>query len=94
MSYTVYILRTSSNTFYTGQTNNLEKRLGDHKKGKGSKYIRIFKSFNLVYKESKKTLSLALKREAEIKKLPHEEKEILIRLTNGHSRKNRSSPTS
>lgn len=80
MTYTVYILRTSSNTLYTGQTNNLEKRLKQHK-GKtkqSSKYMRSFKSFELVYQEIQPTISLALKREAELKKLSHAEKEALI----------------
>ena len=79
-SHTVYILRTSSNTFYTGQTNNLEKRLEQHKDktSKSAKYMRSFKSFKLVYKEKCPTLSKALKREIELKKLSHAEKEALI----------------
>ncbi|MDO8582934.1 MAG: GIY-YIG nuclease family protein [bacterium] len=81
MSYIVYILRTSSNTLYTGQTNNLGKRLKEHKNktSKSSKYMRSFKSFELVYEETAKTLSLALKREMEIKKLSHKQKENLIK---------------
>ncbi len=81
MIYTVYILRTSSNTLYTGQTNNLEKRLMHHrnKSDKYAKYLRSFKSFELVYKETHPTLSQALKREIEIKKLSHSEKELLIK---------------
>jgi len=81
VAYTVYILRTSSNTLYTGQTNNLEKRLKEHKNKtrKSAKYMRSFKSFELVYKEIKGTLSQALKREAEIKTLSHSGKEILIK---------------
>ncbi len=84
MAYAVYILRTSSNTFYTGQTNNLEKRLKDHKNktSKSAKYMRSFKSFELVYSETHPTLSQALKREAEIKNLSHAEKEALINGTN------------
>ena len=39
----VYILRTSGNTLYTGQTNNLEKRFLDHKNGKGGHYTRSHK---------------------------------------------------
>lgn len=80
MSYKVYILKTSSNTFYTGQTNNLEKRLKEHKNktSKSSKYMRSFKSFELVYTESLPTLSLALKREIELKKLSHSQKDALI----------------
>lgn len=80
MAYTVYILRTSSNTLYTGQTNNLEKRLKQHKSktSKSAKYMRSFKSFELVYSESHPTLSQALKRETELKKLSHTQKEALI----------------
>lgn len=81
MTHTVYILRTSSNTLYTGQTNNLEKRLKQHKNktSKSAKYMRSFESFELVYRENYSTLSQALKREIEIKKLSHAEKESLIR---------------
>lgn len=80
MAYVVYILRTSSNTLYTGQTNNLEKRLKEHKNKtkRSAKYLRSFKSFELVYKEKYPTLSQALKREAAIKKLSHSQKKILI----------------
>jgi putative endonuclease len=76
----VYILRTSKNTLYIGQTNNLEKRLRQHKdkKGKGSKYMRSFESFELVYVEKHKTRSEALKREIELKKLTKNEKEKII----------------
>ena len=80
MNYYVYILRTSFNTFYTGQTNNLEKRLKEHKDKtrKSSKYMRSFKSFELVYCETYSTLSKALKREAAIKKWPKTYKLKLI----------------
>ena len=47
------MLLTSANTLYTGQTNNLERRLKEHqeKKGRGAKYTRSFSSVKLVYKE-------------------------------------------
>lgn len=84
MIYTVYILRTSSNTLYTGQTNNLEKRLKQHKDkaSRSAKYMRSFTSFELVYTEIYTTLSQALKREIELKKLSHTKKETLISDTN------------
>lgn len=79
--YKVYILRTSKNTLYTGITNNLDKRLEEHRsKGKKSaKYMKAFKSFELVHTEEFENRSEALKREAEIKKLTKFEKEILIK---------------
>lgn len=78
--YTLYILKTSSSTYYTGITNNLEKRINEHKnKGsRSSKYMKSFKSFDLVYTEKLKDRSSALKRECEIKKLTKPEKEALI----------------
>lgn len=78
--YTVYILKTSKNTLYTGITNNLEKRLLEHKnKGKKSaKYMRSFDSFKLVHTEKLNSKSEALKREAQIKNLTRKEKDCLI----------------
>jgi len=74
----VYILRTSGNTLYTGQTNNLEKRLIKHKAGKGAKYLRCFDDFKLVYLEKCGSKSEAMKREAEIKRMTKTEKEKLV----------------
>ena len=81
MAYFVYILRTSSNTLYTGQTNNLEKRIKEHQ-GKGSrsaKYIRYFSSIKLVYSEEYSTRSESLRREWMLKKLTKAKKEELIK---------------
>jgi putative endonuclease len=80
MIFTVYILRTSSNTLYIGQTNNLEKRLQLHQfdKNKGAKYVRYFQSFELVYSENFATRSEAMRREAEIKKWTKAKKEALV----------------
>ncbi|HCS79042.1 TPA: hypothetical protein DIV55_04875 [Patescibacteria group bacterium] len=76
----VYIVRTSGNTLYVGQTNNLHKRLAEHarKKSRGAKYLSSFTSFELVYTEQFPTRSLALKREYELKQLTHKEKEALL----------------
>lgn len=80
MPYFVYILRTSSNTLYIGQTNNLEKRIKEHKNktSKSAKYIRYFSSFNLVYQEAYSTRTEAMHREAQLKKWSRIKKEALI----------------
>ena len=80
MAYFVYLLRTSSNTLYIGQTNNLEKRLREHrnKSSKSAKYIRYFSSFTLVYSEKYSTRKEAMKREAQIKKWTRAKKEALV----------------
>lgn len=81
MVYIVYILRTSGNTLYIGQTNDLDRRLKEHqqKTAKSAKYMRYFPSFELVYQEELATKSQALKREAQLKKWPKDRKEELIR---------------
>ena len=81
MFYTVYILRTSSNTLYIGQTNNLEKRIKEHqnKTTKSAKYIQHFSSCFLVYSEMYPSRSEAMKREWQLKKWTKVKKEALIR---------------
>jgi predicted GIY-YIG superfamily endonuclease len=77
----VYILRTSANTLYIGQTNNLEKRMAEHKSKtiKSSKYVRSFPSFELVYSEQFNTRSDAMKREWQLKKWSKDKKEALVK---------------
>lgn len=78
--YYVYLLRCKDNSLYCGQTNNVEKRIHEHNcsKTKSAKYIRGRKPVTLVYIEEMKTVSLALKRELEIKKLTKIQKEALV----------------
>lgn len=80
MSFFIYILRTSSNTLYIGQTNNLEKRLKVHtsKNNNSAKYIRYFPSFSLVYSEEYATRLEAMRREHQLKKWTKAKKEALI----------------
>jgi len=81
MPYFVYILRTSANTLYIGQTHNLAKRLKEHreKSAKSAKYICYFSSFELVHSETYKSRKEAMRREAELKGWSKSEKEALIR---------------
>jgi len=76
----LYILRTSANTLYIGQTNNLEKRLREHqsKSIKSAKYVRYFDSVSLVYSEKYSTRKEAMQREAQLKKWSKAKKEALI----------------
>ena len=78
--FTVYILLTSADTFYIGQTSDLEKRLEEHKSRgpKSAKYMKYFSSFKLVYKEYFSSRSEAMKREVELKRLSRPEKEVLV----------------
>ncbi|MFX1588481.1 MAG: GIY-YIG nuclease family protein [Promethearchaeota archaeon] len=79
----VYILETISKNnrkrFYTGYTNNLERRLKEHKKGSGAKFCRGKKVISLKYFESFTERRNAMRRELEIKSLPRREKIELIK---------------
>ena len=73
------MLRCRDNSIYTGITNNLDKRIGAHMSGKGSKYLRGRLPVELIYKEDFLNRSTASKREIEVKKLKKKEKELLIK---------------
>lgn len=81
MNYT-YILKCSDGTYYTGWTNNLEKRIDDHNSGKGAKYTKGRRPVVLAYCETFDTRQEAMRREYEIKKLPKKDK---LKLMNGCS---------
>jgi putative endonuclease len=72
MAYFVYILQCVDGTFYTGTTNNIEKRLLAHNTATSktaAKYTRSRRPVVLKYVEKKRTKGAALKREHAIKQL-------------------------
>jgi len=77
--YWVYILQCIDGSFYTGSTNDVEKRLRAHFAGKGAKYTMSHKPVKIIYQEKFDTKSTALKREIEIKNLSRKEKEGLVK---------------
>ncbi|HLS67258.1 MAG TPA: GIY-YIG nuclease family protein [Pseudogracilibacillus sp.] len=74
----VYILLCKDNTYYTGYTTDVLRRVKMHETGKGAKYTRGRSPLQLVYVEKCCNKSLALKREHEIKRMSRQEKERLI----------------
>jgi len=74
----VYLLRCRDGSLYSGITNDLPKRLKAHAAGKASKYTRSRLPVQLVYSESQRSKSAALKREAAIKRLRRAEKDRLV----------------
>ena len=78
MSYFTYILECADKTYYVGCTNNLEKRLKQHRQSKsGAHYTKIRRPVTLKFKEEFNTLLEARQREAEIKRWKRERKEKL-----------------
>ena len=73
-----YILRCSDGTFYTGWTNDLEKRLKSHNEGTASKYTRERRPVELAYFEEFETKQAAMKREYAIKQMTRAQKAAII----------------
>lgn len=77
-TWTVYMVECGNLAFYTGITNNLERRLKEHSAGHGAKYTRMYKVNRLVYTEKKRNIRTAMKREKEIKRLNRTQKDALV----------------
>ena len=78
-TWKLYILRSGDGSLYTGISTDVQRRLEEHRSGKGAKYTRSRGPLELVYEEECGDHSAALKRELEIKKLSREEKMKLIK---------------
>jgi len=76
--YSVYIVRCSDGTLYTGVARDPQARVNVHNSGKGAKYTRGRMPVCLVYVEPCDSLSAALKREHQLKPLSRAKKEALI----------------
>ena len=79
-TFWVYILECSNNTYYTGYTNNLQKRYKSHQDGTGKcKYTRSFKPIRIAQSwEIHEGKAHAMKIERFIKSLSRAEKEKII----------------
>lgn len=73
------MLLCNDRTFYTGTSNNVEKRVATHNAGKGAKYTKIRRPVKLMYSEELADKSAALKREIAIKKLSRQQKVTLLK---------------
>ena len=74
----VYIVKCVDNTYYTGYSTDIEKRIEKHNAGKGAKYTKTRRPVRLIHWESFETKSEALKREYVIKQMTRTQKETLI----------------
>ena len=78
MNYT-YILECEDHTYYTGWTNDLEKRFQAHLNGKGAKYTKSHRPLRIAYYEMHATKKEAMRREWRIKQMTKKEKVQLIK---------------
>ena len=82
-TYWVYMMQsTNGRVLYTGVTNDLIRRVGEHKEGKGSVFTAKYKCHKLVYFEEFGLIDQAINREKEIKNMTRAAKEELINTAN------------
>ena len=82
-TYYVYILASRRNgTLYIGVTNDLARRVGEHREGSASSFTKKHGVKLLVYVESFDDVSAAIARETRLKKYKREWKINLIEQDN------------
>ena len=77
-TYYVYILASRSRTLYTGVTNNLARRVWQHREGAVPGFTTKYRIHRLVYYEAFRDVRRAIARETEIKKWRREKKVAMI----------------
>ena len=80
--YYVYIMSSLSRTLYTGMTNNLERRVNEHKSGAVSGFTKRYKIDRLVYFQETSDVAAAIAAEKQIKGLLRWRKIALIEKEN------------
>jgi putative endonuclease len=80
--YYVYILTNKRGVLYTGVTNDLERRVYEHKNKLVDGFTKRYNITRLVYFESTNDVTAAITREKQIKGLLRSKKVDLIKTTN------------
>jgi len=84
-SYFVYILASGRNgTLYIGVTNDLQRRLFEHKTGLTESFTKKYKVHTLVYYEQAENIEAAITREKQLKNWERNWKLELIEKENPH----------
>jgi putative endonuclease len=82
--WSVYMIRASDRSLYTGISTDVERRFAQHKRGVGAKYFHAGRRpEQVVYCEAGHDRSSASRREAAIKKLPRSEKLRMAKIRTG-----------
>jgi putative endonuclease len=77
-TYHVYIVSSLSRTLYTGVTNDLQRRVFEHKEGRPGSFTARYNVNRLVYFEEFGDINEAIGREKEVKSLTRRLKIKLI----------------
>ncbi|MFH2094101.1 MAG: GIY-YIG nuclease family protein [Bacteroidota bacterium] len=79
-TYYIYIVQCSDGLYYTGMTNDLERRIMEHQNGEDPRSFTFRRRpVNLVWYTSTNDVGYAIDKEKQIKKWSKAKKEALIR---------------
>ena len=81
-NYRVYIIASKSRVIYIGMTNNLERRVYEHKRDLIEGFSKQYRCHRLVYFESYDRVQNAIAREKQLKRWSRAKKIFLIELAN------------
>ena len=84
--YYVYILSSLRGTLYVGVTNDIARRIHQHRQHKTKGFTQRYKTTRLVYCEQADTALQAIEREKQIKRWRRQKKVALIESVNPHWR--------
>jgi putative endonuclease len=74
-----YMLRCKDDSIYSGIALDVAERLKKHNNGTGARYTAVHRPAVLIYWERFNSISEAMRRETQVKKLPRSKKEQLAR---------------
>ncbi|MBL1220680.1 GIY-YIG nuclease family protein [Chryseobacterium sp. L7] len=74
----MYILLCADGSYYTGSTNDLERRILQHQEGEGSNHTKKRLPVKLIYFEEYERIDLAFYREKQVQGWSRKKKEALI----------------
>ncbi len=74
----VYVLRCGDGSLYCGWTNDLERRVEEHRTGRASRYTRARLPVELAWSRQMPSRSEAMREEARIKRLSRADKLRLV----------------
>ncbi|MDD5035885.1 MAG: GIY-YIG nuclease family protein [Methylococcaceae bacterium] len=78
MNFYVYILSCADGSYYTGHTDNLEKRIGEHQSGACDGYTKTRLPVTLAWSQEFVTREEALSAEMQIKGWSRKKKEAMM----------------
>ena len=81
-SYYVYIMVSESGTLYVGVTNDLERRVSEHKSGLSGGFTKKYKVGKLLYYEEFGSVYEAIEREKQLKSWRRDKKVSLFEASN------------